>query len=66
MPKSELVKPVKCACGARALVYVPTLSSLFFVYCWRSACWSGPNRKTRVAAIAAWNRAMRPRRKGAT
>lgn len=49
-------KPVNCRCGRKATV--TEAWSEYQVECTRSACWIGPIRKTRAAAVKAWNKVM--------
>ncbi len=56
----------KCVCGRKGALE-PTVDNIVkknprrWVTCWNSntICWNGPIRKSKRAAILAWNRVMR-------
>jgi len=53
-----MTEPVKCRCGRKAIVADYGNSGLYQVVCWFARCWDGPARKTRAAAVSAWNKVM--------
>lgn len=65
-----MIRPAKCPDGhevaAVSLLWPaqkPTVE-LYHVRCEEPWCWSGPERRTRAAAVRAWNRAMAKKRGG--
>jgi hypothetical protein len=56
-------EPVRCNCSGKGWVFLVDVNpSKWQVWCGRSECWQGPIRRSKRAAINAWNRVMQAAR----